>query len=392
MKETGSKAYLKSKLMASTVLFWILCGFFAGALVGQILFQNRENDTIKLTMVYSSEKSAWISATQAGFIEYWNQKRIADPNLPQISLDFQPYGSGDMLIALLNSEIKPTIWSPASNIWVPLLNAKWQALTDSEEIIAPNYTRILYSPMVIATWENFYTLHQFKGFIDLQKIIIDNPNLVKLAHTDPRTSNSGFMATIMMVASFLQMDPTQMTVQNLSNPNLQQWMHGFEQAALFYGKSTGFLGKYMQDQGPNALQLTILYENLVQEYCEKALNKFGQKIIAVYPEEGTLFSDHPFCVLDAEWVTDKERMIANEYLNYLSLPENVKIGIQTGFRPIDTDLLLLPEIQSVYQKSFNWDKGVTPDPSVIKELIAPTDGNVIARIPDLWLLTRNKVD
>ena len=30
-------------------------------------------------------------------------------------------------------------------------------------------------------------------------------------------------------------------------------------------------------------------------------------LVAIYPEEGTLYSDNPFFILDAEWVSDDQR-------------------------------------------------------------------------------------
>jgi Ca-activated chloride channel family protein len=388
-KQKGTKNYLKHKLTASTILFWILFGFLGGAAFGQLLFYTENKNAVRLSMAFSSEKAGWISATQAPFLEYWNAKRALDPTLPQIILDFQPYGSGDSLIALLNGEIKPVIWSPASNIWMPILNTKWQQLTQDDDPIIKNSTRVIYSPVVIATWENFYAQHPFGGINDLHELIVQNPGQIRIAHTDPRSSNSGFMATVMLVSSRLQMDPEAITVANLSNPDLMQWMHEFQGAALFYGKSTGFLGIYMRDQGPDALHATILYENLVQEYSKAAEAKYGQKIIAVYPEEGALFSDHPFCVLNAKWVSAEQAMVAEEYLNFLKQPENLVTAIQNGFRPIDASVLAIPALGAVYNQSFNEAFGVTNDPTKIIELTAPADGTVISRIPDLWLLTRN---
>lgn len=390
-QKKGSKNYLKQKITASMFLAWIILGFFSGSAIGYLIFQNSDEDVIQLSMVYSSEKSTWISESAILFEEYWEEKRAQDSSLKKISLDFQPYGSGDSLIALLNGETKPTIWSPASNIWVPLLNTKWSQYTLTEDLIVPNFTRLIYSPVVIATWEDFYAEHQFNGLNDLHDLISENPGLINMAHTDPRSSNSGFMATTMMVSSFLDMDPELMSVENLTQDSLQTWMSELESAAIFYGKSTGFLGKYMRDQGPEALQVAILYENLVQDYGQEAEERYGQKIVAVYPEEGALFSDHPFCILNADWVAEDQRMVAEEFLNFLSQKKIITKAISTGFRPINTDLLNDPEVQEVYSQSFNSDHGVTADPSIIKELHPPADGTVIGRIPDLWLLTRNSV-
>ncbi len=388
-KKNISKKYLEQKISAGSILFTILLGFMGGAIFGQALFQQNSDNVIPLTMVYSSEKATWIAESAILFQEYWEEKRTQDPTLKAIQLDFQPYGSGDSLIALLNGETKPAIWSPASNIWVPLLNAKWNQMTEKEHIIAPNYTRLIYSPVVIATWENFYQEHPFEGFHDLHDLIVENPGLVKLAHTDPRSSNSGFMTTVMMVSSILDMDPATITIDNLADPVVIQWLSEIESAAVFYGKSTGFLAKYMRDRGPEALQVAVLYENLVQDYSQLAEEKYGQKIIAVYPTEGSLFSDHPFCILDTDWVSEEQKMVANEYLKFLGQKELILKAIQTGFRPIDVNLLDESDIQEVYQLSFNMEHGVTADPGVIIELHPPTDGLVIARIPDLWLLTRN---
>ncbi len=331
------------------------------------------------------------------FADYWEEKMALDPSLKPISIDMQPYGSGDMLIALLNEEIKPTIWSPASNIWVPILNAKWSQYSEMGHIIAPNFTQIIYSPVVIATWENFLADHPFNNFSELHDLIENNPGLVNLAHTDPRSSNSGFMATIMMVSAYLNKTSTtttaNMTLGDLGNPDTQEWVREIESAAILYGKSTGFLGKYMRDQGPEELQITILYENIVQDYTLEAESKFGQKIVAVYPEEGVLLSDHPFCILDADWVSEEQKLVAEEFLTFISQKDLVIKAIGTGFRPYNNSLLDDPDVQSVYNASFNAEHGVTSNATLIKqlELDPPSDGNVISRIPDLWLLTRNTV-
>jgi Ca-activated chloride channel homolog len=390
-KKENKKKYLKNKITASVVMFWVLCGFLGGITFGELYYYEQEEDKIRLTLVYSSEKSSWISETQTLFMKYWAEKQAADPSLKPIILDFQPYGSGDSLIALLNGEIKPTIWSPASNIWVPLLNAKWQALTDKPDLLVNNFTRLIYSPVVIATWENILSKYPFNGLNDLHDIIINNPNLIKMAHTDPRSSNSGFMASIMMVSSFLSMDSEKMTLTNISNDAVIKWMTEFESAAIFYGKSTGFLGKYMRDQGPDALQVAILYENLVQDYSIPAEQKHGQKIVAVYPEEGSLYSDHPFCILDSVWVSEEQKALAQEYINFIGQKELISKAIETGFRPINSSILSDPTINAIYNKSFNENHGVTANSSIIKELLPPSDGNVIGRVPDLWLLTRNSV-
>ncbi len=111
-------------------------------------------------------------------------------------------------------------------------------------------------------------------------------------------------------------------------------------------------------------------------------------MVAIYPEEGSLYSDHPFCILDADWVSEEQKMVAQEYIEFISQKDMVKKAIATGFRPINSSLLEFDDVKSIYLESFTPELGVTSDPNVIHELIPPSDGKVIARIPDLWLLTR----
>jgi Ca-activated chloride channel family protein len=55
--------------------------------------------------------------------------------------------------------------------------------------------------------------------------------------------------------------------------------------------------------------------------------------VAIYPKEGTLFSDNPFFVLDAAWVTDDHREGALAFQEYVQRPENQQRVLEFGFRP-----------------------------------------------------------
>ena len=43
-------------------------------------------------------------------------------------------------------------------------------------------------------------------------------------------------------------------------------------------------------------------------------------LVAIYPEEGTLFSDNPFIILDTEWVDDDEQAAAAAFEEYVQTP------------------------------------------------------------------------
>ena len=353
---------------------FLILGFFIGNLSALVFI--RGEDSIHITLIYSSEKSAWMTIAHNNFMEEWHNTH---PD-KKITINMHPYGSSDSMISILSGEIFPTIWSPASSIWMPLLNTRWTDLKGSiDPIVNINETvKIIYSPMVIATWEALNETYNIKGFNDLYNLNL-NPSInLKMAHTDPRLSNSGFMTTIMALSAGSGVPSEDLSLNDLKDTANQDWLRNFESNAVLYGKSTGFLARYMQEQGPNALNIAFLYENLISDISNSAV---GGKIIAIYPEEGTLYSDHPFCILNADWISDDQRVVAEAFLEFLEKPTTVESALDYGFRPIDSSIPLDPEV-------FNYEKSGIAYNITVPEIKVPNDGEVLLKIPDLWLLCR----
>ena len=369
---------MRKKSSKSIYCIVFIIGFFTSSFATNLILGNHD-DGIHISIVYSSEKASWMSIAYSDFMSQWEENH-PDQN---IQIEMHPYGSSDSVISILNGEIFPTIWSPASSIWIPFLNTKWNELYPNMNSIAnlSESVKIIYSPIVIATWEHFNNSHPINGFQDLHDLCIDPELNLKMAHTDPRLSNSGFMGTIMALSAASGVPSKDFTLEDLNNEDNQNWLREFESSAVMYGKSTGFLARYMRDSGPDALQVTLLYENLIKD-----ISSFGTdgKIIAVYPEEGTLYSDHPFCILDADWITEDQRMVANEFLSYLSDYETVVGAMQYGFRPINSSITLDPTV-------FNYETNGIAYELKVPELITPENGDVLLKIPDLWLLSKATV-
>ncbi len=371
-KSNNSRKIRKKSLGSLFILFII--GFLSGNFISNALLLS-EDGGIHVTIIYSSEKASWMTVAYNDFLGEWARDH---PN-EKITIEMHPYGSSDSIISILNGEIHPTIWSPASSIWMPFLNTKWTDYTGGDELVKiDEAVRIIYSPIVIATWESFNQTHEIKSLADVKRLNLDPSVSVRMAHTDPRLSNSGFMTTIMALAAASGTPSENLTMDDLLNVDVQQWIKEFESSAVLYGKSTGFLSRYMKDGGPNSLNIAFLYENLVSDISNSAT---GGKIIAIYPEEGTLYSDHPFCVLNADWVSPKQREVAQAFLEFLNERETVISAMQYGFRPIDPTIPLDPSI-------FNYEtNGIRLNISV-PEIYTPTSGNVLLKIPDLWYLCK----
>lgn len=357
------------------IVFIFIIGFFIGVSFTNLFILRGERATT-INIVYSSEKASWMTIAYSDFMEQWQN----DHPDQKIVINMHPYGSSDSIISILNGEIFPTIWSPASSVWIPFLNTKWIDYTGASDplVSLENTTRIIYSPIVIATWESFNQSYGINGFLDIYNLIKNQSVDIKMAHTDPRLSNSGFMSTIMAISASSGVNSENLTMTELMDPDNQKWLTHFESSAIMYGKSTGFLARYMKGEGPSSLNIAFLYENLIRDISNKAE---AGKIIAIYPEEGTLYSDHPFCILNGDWITPEQRLIAEEFLTFLNQKETIISAMEYGFRLINSSISLDPEI-------FNYENyGISYNISV-PELKTPDDGRTLLKIPDMWLLCK----
>lgn len=360
----------KSKKGAYFLLFII--GFSIGIPLGWFL-SNQNTNILTLDMVYSSEKRAWIENIASQFKEYYKSITGQD-----IQLNWRAMGSRGMVISVETGEIQPTILSPASSIWVPFLNSRWVLgdIINTSEVINP-----VYSPIVIGTWESFNNSHNIEGFDDIERVTRTVSGF-SWAHTDPQLSNSGFMAVIMEIASFFGKNTSELVFNDLTNVSMQANITTMESSVLFYGTSTGFLSKKAMS---GDLDIYLVYENLIIEMNKEAP---GDKALAIYPENGTLLSDHPFAILDAPWVTPQERAAAEIFFDFLQLNSTVAQAFVDGFRPTNTAILDNSTYNTTFNSVFKAGNGV--ESSIPVPIYNPImDAVVLDYIPDLWIVTRN---
>jgi Ca-activated chloride channel homolog len=67
-------------------------------------------------------------------------------------------------------------------------------------------------------------------------------------------------------------------------------------------------------------------------------------LVAIYPKEGTLFSDNPFFTLDAPWVSDLERSGAILFQDFVQRPENQQRVLEFNFRPGNPEVAIAAPI------------------------------------------------
>jgi Ca-activated chloride channel family protein len=97
-------------------------------------------------------------------------------------------------------------------------------------------------------------------------------------------------------------------------------------------------------------------------------------LVAIYPEEGTLWSDNPLVVLDAEWVDADEQAAARRFVEFVQRPANQEKVLRYGFRPGNPDVPVRSPIADA--------NGV--DPSQPRTLLEVPSPSVVVGVLDAW--------
>ncbi|MHA1264007.1 MAG: hypothetical protein ACTSRS_02130 [Candidatus Helarchaeota archaeon] len=369
----------KRRKGSGIILLFLVIGVAIGYPIGYFVGIGNPTDD-HLTMVYSSEKKGWIEDMIVPFKEWYYNKTGRT-----ISVDFRSMGSREMVIALQTGEIKPILWSPASQLQVGLLNSSMESMLNSSDIY-----HMIYSPTLIGTW-NDTPYAAIEGFADLREFTI-LPGDLRFAHTDPRLSNSGYTSMLMQIAAYFNYttgsyyNASDITVDNLTDASyiddgLANWLEGIEKEADYYGKSTG----YLAEKAKTDYQVFYVYENIIIE-LNKDPNLY-KKAIAIYPEEGLFLNSHPFCILNGDWVSEHDKQVARLYMEFMGLNSSIAEAFTRGFRPIDISILTNSMYNATFNTFFNPTYGVQYDPP-IRQHGVPRDPLVLEYVTDVWLQVR----
>jgi Ca-activated chloride channel family protein len=329
---------------------------------------------IEIDFLLTSEKQGWVEQVTPKF-EEWFQETF---NIT-ITVRLIVTGTHDTVNRILDGSEKPTIWSPAASLWIPYMNTKWRNITGANYDLAVDWTPIALSPVVLTGWGSFLQEYEVSGFMDLYRLAEDGVDF-KYGHPDPLLSNGGTMTMVLEFAEAAGKKPEELTIDDLKNETVIDIVKTIESKTIAYGKSTGFFGAWAAENGPSAIQLFGIYENVVIDNSLKALSKWDDPLLAIYPEQGTIMADHPFVILNASWIDPWQRFAAGQYLFYLLKPENQELSQIYGFRPTSSSV---PLDQSLFDPS----NGVQFEIRV--PVLKPLKGEVMEAMFTAWVRVRN---
>lgn len=345
---------------------------------------------VTLRIAYGSEKKTWLEEQAAAFKSTGSKTRSGHP----IAVELQAMGSGEATAGIVSGALKPHVFSPASALYISMLNSAWSQKMGTAKPIAPAGEPLVLSPIVVAMWKPMAEALGYPdksiGWGDLIKVnanpkgwgALGHPEWgrFKLGHTHPEFSNSGLQAVLAEVYAGAK-KTRGLTLQDLDRKPTQDFLEKVEQTIVHYGKSTGFFADKMIERGPGYLSAAVLYENLVIESYGKS-SSAPFPIVAVYPSEGTFWSDHPYAVLDAPNVGAEERDAADVFLKFLKARPAQERAQALGFRPADPSIPTGAPLDAAH--------GV--DPKQPQTLLESPEGPVLDKLLAVWQTAKKASD
>jgi Ca-activated chloride channel homolog len=376
---------------------------------------------VGLSVIGSSEKAALLDQMATSF-EQTNP--AVDGHCVDVIVNSK--ASGGAMEALARGwDVKvdgprPDVWSPASSGWVVLLRQRLAA-RDLPNIVPDETPSIAQTPLVIAMprpmaealgWPN-----KQLGWSDVFALAQDPSGWGSVGHsewgdfrlgkTNPNFSTSGLNALVgeYFAATGLSSD---LSLDRIQEPKTVSFVEGVESSVVHYGDTTlTFLSNLQRadDRGEGLTDIsTTFLENLGRAdeaghgltYVsaiaieEKSVWDYNQgnptgdpatlgdhakptvPLVAIYPKEGTLFSDNPWVTLDASWMTAAKRQAAQQFLEYVRSPEQQQRFQRFAFR----------NAQGVPGANISAENGLLP--AQPKLTLTPPSPEVLDRIQSGW--------
>jgi Ca-activated chloride channel family protein len=294
--------------------------------------------SVRVAFAYSPEKEKLLKP----LIRRFNSERRTVGGRP-VFVDAEIVSSGEAESKLADGSLELVAWSPASSLWGRLLNFE-----ADRRLVADENPSIVRTPLVIAMWEPFARAlgwpRKKLGFEQIIRLARSNQGFAafghpefgafRLVHTNPDFSTSGLEA---VVAEYYAATGKKegLTEGDVSGSRARAVVREIERSIVHYGDTTLFIADQMRTNGPGYASAVAMEEVTLLDFNQ---NRGGQPpLVALYPPEGTFYSDNPFIVLDAPWVSAPQRQGAERFQQFLEEEITPDLAARSGFRPASLD-------------------------------------------------------
>ena len=371
---------------------WV-SNFFGGTGSGGVLTQEATEvpkGTVVVTIANSNTKKVWFDAVIAKF----NQEKHQTETGNLIVVEVEHVTSGGSMDAILAGTKKPTVWSPGDSSWVASINQRWEQI-QNRPIASQPCPATVYAPIGFAMWKPMAETLGWPNPVSWNTIVelaadpqgwgkYDRPEwgTFRFGHTHPAYANSGLLAMTTFVYGVA--GKTSITPSELYEPNIIEAMSKLENNTSKYGTDALEMLKLMMKQGPSYLHAVAAPEADTLIYNTQYRDQLAFPLAFIFPKEGTIWAEHPYCILDnTDWVSAEQKEGAQLFLDYLLAKEQQEMAIDGFLRPIDTSIPL----RSPLDLANGTDPNITP--AQVPALPSPTN-EIKDTVVDLFLQAKRK--
>lgn len=370
------------------IVFFFVCA--CGIVVTLLIPDNQVADSpvvqedpnnATLTLAYTPDKAELMRT----LVDRFNAQnlRTADRQAMQVQLvELTP----DAMIEEALAGPSFQAMSPDSSLWIDQLDRRWgQAQQAEAGAIASSLigesVRFAVSPVVIAAWEDTARSlgwpDQAAGWQSIQQRAADDPGF-RWSHPSTNVA-SGLLATL--AEFYAGAGKTRgLTEQDATAQSTLDYVAAIERTVKFYGEGEAAIMQRIQQEGRSFLDAFVAQEHLVVNYNRQNPR---DRLVALYPAEGTLWADHPLALLETGAVTDNQRQTWRALRDYVQSADAQQIVLEAGFRPADLSL-------SLAGSPIALANGVDPSqPQTTLQVPGPA---VVDVVQNVWQYTKRKAN
>ena len=371
----------------------------------------RPGNAIDVSIIYAPESDLYMPKAIDDFNRAYAQGRnpVTGQNLASgerpVYVTGGPGSSGTVMQGIINAIIapnnanveRPVIFQPSVSHWLALAN--YQSGRQIFDLAESQPTAL--APVVMAIWESrLQAIQDAAGSEDIgwEELlgVLNSPNgwqdygfsgrrTVYYGHTDPYVSStalSTLIAEFYASAQSLGFTGRRLTLDEVNDEAVQDGVRQIEQLIRHYSSRTTEFKEYIA-QGPDYLDFVALEENDLI-FINLGLTEVQppERLVALYPKEGTFWHEHPMGIVNADWVTTEQREAARIFIDYILTPDVQNAIMEQGFRPANPDVELgFPFVE---------ENGVSPaGPANVLDVPAP---EVIAAVQQSWSFVKKQAD
>lgn len=312
-------------------------------------------DSATLTIAVSPGMGETLDALVADFNS--EGRLTSDGQTMQVqTVEMSPQEMVDQSLGVTGQDDQPPFQAiaPDSSLWLNQLERRWASMREEEgaedEALIPmgnrrtsSVLRYAASPIVIVAWEDVARDLGWPdkpvGWEEIQRKATEDADF-KWNH--PSTNHaSGLLATLAEFYAGAGLTRG-LTEEAATDEETLAYVKAVESTVRFYGESEDVIIERLASEGRDFLDAFVSQERVVVSWNAA---RSSQRLVAIYPAEGTLWADHPLALLELgaageTAVTENQRQTFHAFSEFLIGSDAQRQLLVAGYRPADLDIPL----------------------------------------------------